>query len=267
MKSHLSFRHWLWDMFDPDDDASRAERLLHAGLMLLIVLNVAAVVLASVREWSDRYGAWFDRFENLSVAIFSIEYLSRLWSCTTDERYRHPVWGRLRFALSPLALIDLIAILPTMLMLTHLDLRFMRSLRLIRLARVAKLGRYSEASNLIFRVLRAKRAELALTMSFLLLLALFCASAMFYAEGPVQPDKFPNIPATMWWAVVTITTVGYGDVFPVTPLGKVIGVVTTLLGLLMIALPTGVFGAAFVEELNRRRASPPKCPHCGKDLH
>lgn len=267
MKSHASLRHWVWDLFDPDGQADRTERFLHGGLMVLIVLNVLAVVLASVKSLSAAYGRWFDLFEYVSVAVFSVEYLARAWSCTADPRYAHPVWGRLRFLASPMALIDLVAILPTLLIVTHLDLRFMRALRLIRLARVAKLGRYSEASNVMLRVLKAKREELLLTMSFLLVLALICASAMYFVEGSVQPDKFPDIPTTMWWAIVTITTVGYGDVFPVTGWGRVIGIITTLLGLLMIALPTGVFGAAFVEEINRKKTGPPKCPHCGKDIH
>lgn len=265
MKRHPSLRHLVWDLLDADDRASRLERWIHGALMALIVLNVAAVVLESVQSIDSRYGCWFDRFEIFSVAVFTIEYLARAWACTVDPRYAHPLTGRLRFLFSPMALIDLAAVLPFYLAFVKADLRFMRSLRLIRITRVAKLGRYSEASNLLLRVLRAKREELVLTMSLLLVLALFCASAMYFVEGGVQPEKFPDIPSTMWWAVVTITTVGYGDVFPVTPWGKVIGVFTTLIGLLMIALPTGVFGAAFVEELNRKNAAPRKCPHCGKD--
>ena len=267
MKRPSDFRHRVWDLFDPDPQADRTERMLHGALMILILLNVLAVVLQSVRSLADAYGRWFNFFEYVSVAVFSVEYLARAWSCTADPRYAHPVWGRLRFLISPMALIDLAAILPTLFVLTHLDLRFMRALRLVRLARVAKLGRYSEASNILLRVLKAKREELLLTMSFLLVLSLMCASAMYFVEGSVQPEKFPDIPTAMWWAIVTITTVGYGDVFPVTGWGRVIGVVTTLLGLLMIALPTGVFGAAFVEELNRKKAQPTKCPHCGKDVH
>lgn len=267
MKEHPTLRHRVWDVFDPDEQASPGERLLHGGLMVLILLNVLAVVLASMQEMTDRYGRWFDYFEYISVTVFAVEYLARLWSCTALDRYAHPLAGRLRFALSPMALIDLLAILPTLLMLTHVDLRFMRALRLVRLARVAKLGRYSEATGVIYRVLRAKREELLLTMTLLLVLAVFCASAMYFAENAAQPEKFPHIPAAIWWAIVTITTVGYGDVFPITAAGKVIACFTTLLGLLMIALPTGVFGAAFVEELNRKKAAPPKCPHCGKDLH
>lgn len=267
MKQHPTRKAHVWDLFNLDDEAGAWERRLHLGIMVLIVLNVLAVVLASVQSIGARYGRWFDLFEYLSVAVFTIEYLARAWSCTADPRYAHPVWGRLRYLLSPMALVDLVAVLPTYLVFIQVDLRFMRALRLVRLARVAKLSRYSEASGLVLRVLYAKRAELVSTMSLLLILALFSASAMFYAEGGAQPEKFPDIPSALWWALVTITTVGYGDVFPVTAWGKVIGVLTALLGILMIALPTGVFGAAFVEELSRRRAANGhKCPHCGKDI-
>ena len=268
MKQYPSLRHKVWDLCEPDEQASRLERNLHLFLMLLIFLNIFAVLMGSVNRIYSRFGPALDGFEYFSVAIFSLEYLARLWSCTADARYSHPLWGRLRYVFSPMALVDLCAILPTFLTFTQVDLRMVRALRLVRLARLAKLGRYSQASNLLVRVLAAKREELVLTMSLLVVLALFCATAMYYAEGTVQPDKFPDIPSAMWWALMTITTVGYGDVFPVTPVGRIIAVFTSLIGILMIALPTGVFGAAFVEELNNRRREKhhSACPHCGKSL-
>lgn len=268
MKQHPSLQHVVWDLCEPDEQAPPLERNLHVFLMVLIFLNIFAVLLGSVSRIYDRYGRAFDLFEYFSVAVFSVEYLARLWSCTADPRYQHPLWGRLRYIFSPMALVDLLAIIPTFLTFTQLDLRMVRALRLVRLARLAKFGRYSQASNLLVRVLMAKREELTLTMSLLVVLALFCATAMYYAEGSVQPDKFPDIPSAMWWALMTITTVGYGDVFPVTAVGRLIAVFTSLIGILMIALPTGVFGAAFVDELNNRRKEkrPAVCPHCGKGL-
>ncbi len=257
-------RHRTWAILDTQHQSDRVSTRVHAFIFILIILNVFAVVLESVASLQARYGALFNAFEIFSVAVFSLEYLARVWSCTADPEFAHPVTGRLRFMLTPMAIVDLIAVLPFFLTFLKIDLRFVRALRLVRLARVAKMGRYTEASSLLVRVLRAKRVELTVTMSLLLILAVICASLMFFAEGDVQPDKFPNIPAAMWWAIVTITTIGYGDVFPVTPVGKIIGVFTALLGILMIALPTGVFGAAFVEELNRKKSEPVKCPHCGE---
>ena len=267
MKEHPTMRHRVWDLCEPDDHASALERGLHLGLMGLIVLNVIAVVLASVQSLAARFQPWFDCFEVLSVIVFSAEYLARLWSCTADPRYAHPLWGRLRYVFTPLALVDLVAVLPFYLVFLKVDLRLVRAFRLIRLARIAKLGHYAKPATVILRVLHEKRQEMVLTLGLLMTLALIGATLMYYIEGGVQPDKFPDIPSALWWAVITITTIGYGDVYPVTPLGKVIGACFAILGILMIALPTGVFGAAFVEELNKQRTSAAKkCPHCGKDL-
>lgn len=264
-----SARHRAWAIVEMMHAGDAASARFHALIMGLIVLNVIAVVLGSVDALALRWGRWFDVFEMISVAVFTVEYLMRVWSCTADPRYAHPVWGRVRFALSPMALVDLVAVLPSYLVFLHLDMRVLRALRLVRLVRVAKLGRYSEAATVLMQVLRSKREEMALTFSLLTVLAIIFASLAYFAETDAQPDKFPDIPHALWWAFITITTVGYGDVFPVTPLGKVIGVLTAILGILMIALPTGVFGAAFVDELNRRaklREHRAVCPHCGKDL-
>lgn len=268
MKLHPTFKHFVWDMCEPDAEATVAERRWHAMIMVLILLNVAAVVVGSVPSVVRRWDHWLDLFELFSVVIFSVEYVARVWSCTVESRFSHPLLGRLRYMATPAALIDLLAILPFYITFAKVDLRYMRAFRLVRLARLAKLGRYSEAASLLLRVLRNKREELILTLGLLLTLTVVFASLIFAAESEAQPDKFPDIPHAMWWAIVTITTVGYGDVYPVTTLGKVVGAATALLGILMIALPTGVFGAAFVEELgNRRRSKSGRCcPHCGKEV-
>lgn len=266
VKHYASLRHYVWDLCEPDAQASRMERCLHGFILLLIVGNVAAVVLESVAALRAAGGRFFDWFEYFSVGIFTIEYLARLWSCTADARYAQPVRGRIRYALSPMALVDLLAVLPSYLFFWDADLRVIRALRLLRLARLGKIGRYSEATAVLIRVLRAKRAEMLVTLSMVGILGVILASLAYYAENRAQPDIFPDIPHALWWAFITITTVGYGDIAPVTPLGKAIGVGAAMLGILMIALPTGVLGAAFVEELNRRSRPQPKCPHCGKDI-
>lgn len=243
---------------------------LHTGIFTLIILNVVAVIVGSMATVFNRWRFELRTFEAFSVAVFTIEYAARLWSCTADPRYSHPLWGRLRFICSPLALIDFLAILPSYLLVLNVDLRFIRILRLATLARVGKLGRYSEASSVLVRVLRARRDELVMTFSLLSLLAIVAAALMYFAENTAQPDKFPHVPAALWWAFITITTVGYGDVYPITALGKCIGVCTALIGILMIGLPTGVFGAAFLDEINRQKSERATkdgtCPHCGKPL-
>lgn len=264
----MNARAWVWTLLETVRGGGRAAVLMHRAIMTLIILNALAVILASVQSMERRWSLFFDAFELFSVAVFSLEYLARVWACTADPRFAGPIRGRLRYVLTPLALIDLLAILPSYLIWLHLDLRIMRSLRLIRLARVGKMGRYSTAAAMIVRVVKSLREELLLSLSMLAILATVCATLMYFVEGQVQPEAFPSIPAALWWSFVTITTVGYGDVYPITPLGRILGITTTLLGILMLALPTGLFSAAFIEEVHRRRQAHPQksCPHCGKPL-
>ena len=162
-----------------------------------------------------------------------------------------------------MAVIDLLAILPFYLPLLSLDFRFLRIVRLVRVFRIAKLGRYSKAVQTLGRVFRAKAAQLAIATSFILMLLVIASSLMYYAEHDDQPEQFSSIPASMWWGVTTLTTVGYGDVIPVTGLGKVIASIMAILGIGMFALPTGILGAGFVEEM---QSATTVCPHCGNEI-
>jgi voltage-gated potassium channel len=184
-----------------------------------------------------------------------------------EPAYSRPVRGRVRFGLTPLALVDLSAVLPFYLPFLHADLRVMRMFRMVRILRVmrvAKLGRYSESLQMLLRVLRSRATQLAGAVSILLILLVVAASVMYYAENDAQPKTFSSIPAAMWWAAVTLTTVGYGDMVPVTAVGRITGAITAMLGIGMFALPCAILGAGFMEELDQKK--PRKCPHCGKDL-
>lgn len=253
----------LWQLLDTPQPGDRAAAVVGTVLIALIALNVAAAIVGTVHGVHARYGAWLDAFEAFSVAVFCLEYLARLWTCTSQAAYASPVLGRLRYALTPLALIDLLAVLPSLLVFMAIDLRFLRALRLFRLLRIAKLGRYSEALAMIGRVLRRKKEELFISSLLMLMLIVLSASLMYFAEHDAQPDKFPDIPTAAWWAVVTLTTVGYGDVYPVTVLGKLCASLVAMFGIAMFALPAGMLGAAFSEEMSRHERH---CPHCGKSL-
>jgi len=258
----------VYELFEPKPDDGPLDKLVNITLMTLILLNVAAVVLDTVHVYRVHYHALFHAFEVVSVLIFSVEYLMRLWSCTSQPEFRHPVTGRLRFAFTALALVDLAAILPFYLpLILPIDLRMLRILRIFRTLRVIKIVRYSESMRVLGHVLRMKRDDLLVTVSSACLLLLVASSVVYAVENPAQPDKFPDIPSTIWWGVVTLTTVGYGDVYPITVLGKRLGGLIAFLGIGMFALPAGILGSGFVEEMQQhRRTETGCCPHCGRPL-
>ena len=243
-----------------------AGRLLNGLLIGLIIANVAAIILNSVPSIHARYGAWFGLFEWLSILLFTFEYVARVWAAVErdDERYKAPIKGRIRYMLSPLALIDLLAILPFYLaFLLPVDLRFMR---IFRLFLIFKLTRYHASMSLLARVVRNEAGPIAAAMVVLATLLLVAASFAFIAEHKAQPEVFASIPDSMWWAIVTMTTVGYGDMVPVTPLGKVLGGVIAVIGLGMVALPAGLLAAGFSEQLHiRKRAFEDEVQHMLKD--
>ncbi len=251
--------------------ATLGATLVQFGVMGLIAVNVAAGAIGTVSievegRWvsiEDRYDRAFRSLEVASVAVFTAEYALRVWSITAGERFAHPVWGRLRYALTPMALIDLLSVAPFY--FGGASLLAGRALRLLRVARILKFGRYSLAVRSVSQALLHKRSELGVTLFAALVLLLITSTVMYHAENEAQPDKFSSIPATLWWGIVTFTTVGYGDLTPVTPLGKLAGSVAAILGIGLVALPAGILGSAFVQEMAASK-KPPVCPHCGKRI-
>lgn len=257
--------HRLWEILEPARPGDRLSRAFDFFILALIALNVAATVAESVASLYARYGRALDAFELASLVVFSLEYFARVVSCVVDPRFASPVRGRVRFVLTPLAIVDLLVILPFLTPWLQADFRCLRALRLLRVLRVARMTRYVSALRLLGTVARAKREELYLTTALMGLLLVMSSSLMYQVEHRAQPESFPSIPATMWWAVETLSTVGYGDVVPSTPAGRVLGAVVAILGIGFFALPTGILGSGFVEELQRRKKAA-TCPHCGKPL-
>jgi len=228
-------------------------KLFDIFIMTLITLNVIAVILATVERFNLQYQYYFRIFEIFSVTIFTIEYLLRLWTCTINENYGNPVTGRMRYMLTPFALIDLLAILPFYLpMIIPLDLRFIRAVRLFSLFRLFKMGRYSKAVFILKKVLKEKKEELVLVIFVVFLLLIIFSSLMYFIEKEAQPEAFSSIPEAMWWGIITLTTVGYGDVYPITPLGKILGALIAFLGIGMFALPAGILGSGLVEVVRKK---------------
>jgi voltage-gated potassium channel len=242
-------------------------RIFDAFLIALILFNVLSVMIESMQGIANPYKDHLRVFEVFSVWAFTIEYGLRLWVCTEVPQFKPPILGRLRYALTPLALIDLVAFLPFFLpMIIPLDLRFARMFRLLRLFRIFKLVRYTASLRLLGGVLKSKKEELVITLFVGVILLVFGSSFMYLVENPVQPDVFSSIPAALWWGVITMTTVGYGDLYPITALGKMIGAGMAVLGIGMFALPAGILGSGLVEWIHKKNEGSQQCPHCGKAL-
>ena len=224
-------------------------------LFILIVLNIAAVCLESVKHIGNEYKVAFNAFEFFSVVIFSIEYVLRVWSAPArnDLGNSTNIIKRMKYIFSFTGLIDFLAIIPSILpyFFGGLDLRWLRVLRLLRLL---KISNYSSALEDFFSAIKADWRSFSAAL-YLMVIALFLSSALMYiAEHDSQPEKFSSIPETMWWGLITLTTVGYGDVSPVTPLGKIIGAFTAIMGVCTVALLTGIVASAFANQRAQKAA-------------
>jgi voltage-gated potassium channel len=260
--SWAALRAQVASVLEPRGEAHLAARVVNGALLALIAANLIAMIAESVPSVGDGHGELFRQFEVVSLWIFAVEYVLRLWSCTALPGHKRPIRGRLRFAVTPVALIDLLAILP-LLPVVGGDFRSVRAFRLFRVFRIAKMARYSGSLRLFGRVFREHAAELLTILLFLAALLVITSSMMYYAENEAQPEAFSSIPAAIWWSIATLTTVGYGDIVPVTELGKLLASAVAVLGIGMFALPTSILGAAFVKEISRTQHS---CPHCGREI-
>lgn len=266
-----------------DTDKNGWNRIINTFIIILILASVTSIILESFQPLHDTYADTFYYFELFTVVIFSTEYILRIW--IADLRYPNlkPVAARTKFIFSAMGIVDLLAILPFYLPLfLAIDMRFVRLLRVLRLLRILKLKRHSKALTIVANVLSEKRSELFVTVLVTAILLLLSATVMYNIEHDVQPENFPDIITTLWWAVATLTTVGYGDVYPITGWGRFVGGIIALIGVGLVALPTGIISASFIEALEEDQAAKAAaakekqqaaftetfnyCPHCGKPL-
>jgi voltage-gated potassium channel len=255
-------------LLHPELGDTNWDRAINAFIIILIILNVSAVMLETVPSILEPNREFFRTFDTISVIIFTVEYLLRVWSSNHDPRYRHSIGGRLRFIFSLDGLIDLLAILPFYVQaFVGFDLRILRILRLFRFVRLFRLTAYMRSAQMVKNVFISRKNELLLALVLVLFFIIIASCLIYFAEHNTQPDAFSSIPATMWYAVVTATSIGYGDMVPVTSVGKTLSSLISLAGLPLFALPAGIITAGFLEEIRKsKRGKRHTCPHCGKPI-
>lgn len=241
----------VFEIINKAETGDWASRAFDIVIMSLIALSIISIVLESFASLKDKYHYVFQTFEYVSVAVFTLEYALRIW--TADILFPTSKHPRLKYICSFMAIIDLLAILPFYLPFVSVDLRFlrmMRLLRLLRLLRVLKLGRYFEAFQVIMKVIKTSGPQLMMSVVICGFVMLFAAIIMYTVENPVQPEQFPNVISSLWWAICTLTTVGYGDVYPITSIGRFLASIISLVGIGIIAIPTGIIAAGFNQVIN-----------------
>jgi len=243
-------KRWIYDTIKDHSD-TRPGHIYNIVMSAIIVVNVVFILIDTMPSNPAGLASVSRIVEVASVIIFTIDYVVRLWTANLMFAQMGPIRSRLRYVVTGMAIIDLLSILPFYLpALVPIDLRILRMLRLIRLIRVLKLGRHSSALARIGRVLKKSAPALISAMSVIVLLMVIASVLEFYVENPTNSDNFSSAFSGLWWVVSTITTVGYGDIVPVTVLGKVLGSVIALLGIGLIAIPTGILSAGFTDDSN-----------------
>lgn len=254
MQGFAKTKKRVFEIISKAEEGDRASRIFDWTIMILIALSVISIILESFENIAARHQTVLRMFEAITVIIFTVEYMLRIW--TADYLYPKAKHPRLKYVFSFMAVVDLFAILPFFLPFFSADLRFLRMLRLFRLfrlLRVFKLGRYFDALHVIVKVIRESGTQLVMAAVICFFVMLFSAIVMYTVENPEQPDQFPNVISSLWWAICTLTTVGYGDVYPVTAIGKFLTSLISVAGIGIIAIPTGIIAAGFNRVISREK--------------
>jgi voltage-gated potassium channel len=271
-REKLTLRRKIFKHLEPWSSEDKTSLFVDGLVTAVILINVAALTvetLPDLPEFSYTY-LWY--VEIFSIVFFTVEYILRIWVAPENKSFSGFLYPRLRYLITPFAIIDLLAILPFYIMVVFSV--NVKVLLILRLFRLLKLVRYFKALRLMVNVFRAKSQELMIAVFFTLSILLFISFLMHYVEGPHQPDVFGSVPETLWWGIITLTTVGYGDVVPVTALGKFFGGCIAILGIGIFALPAGILASGFSDELEKMTSSEEEeekeqmlhCPHCGKSI-
>ena len=279
---YKTLKRAVFNVIQPAEKGNIPSKIFDIFIVVLILISILSVFIMTF-QLPPRFSALLNEVEKAAVIIFTAEYLLRIWTADMLFPESSPLRARLKYMVSGMAVIDLLAILPFYLpMVLPVDLLGIRAVRLVRLLRIFKLNRYSEALVSIGDVFKRKSREMCVSIFFVFILLTIASLLIYYAEHDAQPDKFSNAFSGLWWAVATLTTVGYGDIYPITVVGRILGAVIAIMGIGMVAIPTGILSAGFVEVLEKKapevtddKAEEDKdgekekftyCPHCGKKL-
>jgi voltage-gated potassium channel len=247
-----SLRKRIWEILEKGNSNDKVSFYTDIFLITLIIFNIIAVLLETVDSIYSKYALEFLIFERFSTAVFLVEYILRIWVCVEEKIKSNKLITRLKYASTWPAIIDLLAVLSGLLpMIFEVDLRILRALRMLRLL---KFSRYFKVMNLLLGVLKEEKQSFLAAMFLLTIAMLIASTGIYLFEKDAQPDKFSSIPEAMWWAIATLTTIGYGDVTPVTGMGKFFGAIIAIIGIGVVALPSGILASGFTDQLKRRQA-------------
>ena len=249
----IQFQRRLMEILEQATDKDRASKICDVFITTLVLCNILSVILESVSSLQAVYGQYFDLFEFWSVMFFTLEYVLRFWATGATYSDHGQKWrGRREYIFGFYGVIDLLAILPF-----YLQMLFpgadMRALRILRLVRVLKLSHYNSALEDLFNAVKNEARSFIAALYLLTIAIILTSSLMYYAEGDTQPEHFSSIPASMYWAIITLTTVGFGDISPVTWIGQVLATITAFIGVCTVAMLTGIVASSFATQMARRR--------------
>lgn len=266
--NHKTLMETVYDVLDPDDSIGPISHLANIALMALIVISVFVAFISTFTEGEYQT---LNILETGFAMIFTVEYVLRMWTAVLVYPELSPFRARVKYALTPISLIDLLSIIPFFLPFFGVSTGTLQTMRLIRLLRVFKINRYTDSLYLIGTVLKTRATQLISSIMVIFILIFIAAMLMYDVEHAAQPEVFKNALSAMWWAMSTVTTVGYGDIYPITNLGRTLGAIVTFLGIGLTAIPTGIISAGFIEQLSKKDPqeevkAAAYCKHCGERI-
>jgi voltage-gated potassium channel len=252
----IIMKNKLWLIFGKNDTGTTYSKIINTSLFILIILNIFAVIIGTVNNLNSNFIFFLSAFEYFSISIFVVEWFIKIYSSNVVYS------NRFKYIFSFDSIIDVISIIPTIFIFIPFDGRILRAIRLFRIIRFAKMTKYSKAISIFLIVFKRKKEELILSFSVMFIFLIILSCIMYYIEYTAQPQVFSDIPSTIWWSITTLTTVGYGDMYPITVLGKIIAGIVSFLGIGVFAIPAGIISSGFMENIKITK----KCPHCDKIL-